>query len=510
MKYQLHVAIPVNGKVGKAQVRVCKKEGGQLALAPDEADLRTLEKRESWTRRTARRLSLVEKDEVREFQDDLERAYLGAYGVYEKHCEAAASREAAAAEAGQDAPAEDVDERAARLLAEMPADLQRSAKALLRRKHLLKSIIDDVEALGVAGERELAGTLYLAGVSRLLAQPLAVRVKGPSSSGKSYVIDRVARLFPPEAVVQATQMTPQALFHMPAGSLVNVWIVAGERSRLDDDEVAEATRALREMLSAGKLSKLMPVKVGGGQIVTQQITQDGPVAYVESTTMNVVFDEDENRCLSVFTNEQSGQTRLILDRLGAALSQGDSGADVARIIGVHHALQRSLVRRKILIPFGAKLAELFPEKRVEARRAFQLLLSMVQACALLHQHQRRVDDGGRVIAERDDYRLAAAMLEKPLARLLGGGLPDAARRFHVRLKTWFAQGEFTPTDAKLKEEASPSSVKGWLRELTKAGIVEEVSEHRGNQAAKLRVREMTIPDQKAALPSEADVFERLG
>jgi hypothetical protein len=33
------------------------------------------------------------------------------------------------------------------------------------------------------------------------------------------------------------------------------FIVAGERSRLQNDETAEATRALRELLSAGRLVK---------------------------------------------------------------------------------------------------------------------------------------------------------------------------------------------------------------------------------------------------------------
>lgn len=64
-------------------------------------------------------------------------------------------------------------------------------------------------------------------------------------------------MFPPEAVIDAKQMTPQALFHMPPGALVNKFVVAGERSRLENDDTAEATRGLREMLSSQKLSKLM-------------------------------------------------------------------------------------------------------------------------------------------------------------------------------------------------------------------------------------------------------------
>jgi hypothetical protein len=172
-------------------------------------------------------------------------------------------------------------------------------------------ILADVEALGVAGEKTLALTVYLVGVSRLLARPLAMIVQGQSSSGKSYIIEKIAELFPPEAVLHAKQMTPQALFHMPRGSLEHRWIVAGERSRIEGDDAAEATRALREMISSGKLSKLMPEKGEDGAIVTRHIEQKGPVAYIESTTLHKIFDEDANRCI------------MFLDRLAKALAGSD-------------------------------------------------------------------------------------------------------------------------------------------------------------------------------------------
>ena len=200
----------------------------------------------------------------------------------------------------------------AELLANMPADVRAEADAMLRDPLLIKTVIDDVAALDVAGERELIATVFMIGVSRQLPRPLAGIVQGPSSSGKSYLIEKTATVFPPESVIHATQMTPQALFHMKPGALVHKFIVAGERSRLDDDERVEATRALREMLSSGRLTKLMPVKQPGGAIETVVIEQDGPIAFIESTTMSKIFDEDQNRCLMLHTDEQPEQTRRII------------------------------------------------------------------------------------------------------------------------------------------------------------------------------------------------------
>ncbi|MCX7428733.1 MAG: hypothetical protein NTW96_24290 [Planctomycetia bacterium] len=313
-------------------------------------------------------------------------------------------------------------------LATMPESVRAAARAMLESSDLLLRIRADIEALGVAGERELGMTIFLTGVSRLLPRPLATIVHGPTSSGKSYTVEKVATLFPPETVLHATQMTLQALFHMEPGSLVNRFVIGGERSRAENDDHAETTRALREMLSSGRLVKLMPEKGAGGVIVTRQIEQEGPIAYVETTTANTIFDEDANRCLLVHTDEREEQTRRILDALSGQYEGGRRSGAVQEIIDRHHAAQRMLQALDVVVPFAGKLAAALPAEKVELRRAYPLLIGCVQASALLHQFQRKVssDTCGRVIATGDDYALARHLLAKPMAERLGERLSDAA------------------------------------------------------------------------------------
>ena len=391
---------------------------------------------------------------------------------------------------------------AAAALEKTPKDIRDDAAAMLADPALIQTVLADVELLGVAGERELTATVYLIGTSRLLDRPLAGIVQGPSASGKSFIIEQTAALFPPEAVVVATQMTPQALFHMRPGSLKHRFVVGGERSRLEDDERAEATRALREMLSAGRLTKLMPVKGEGGRIETQFIEQEGPIAFVESTTLSKVFDEDANRCILVHTDEQERQTTRIINSLAAAYCGAAPAADADRIFQRHHALQRLLQREMVVIPFADRLGDLFPSDRVEARRAFPQLMSMVQAGALLHQRQRERDGDGRLVAAGDDYRLARRLLLKPMGRMLGGRLSDPARRFRERLASKWAAATFTTTDAKKHETMSKSSVYGWLKELHEAGCVEMVDPPRGSSPATWRLADGDAGDGGALILPE--------
>jgi hypothetical protein len=284
--------------------------------------------------------------------------------------------------------------------------------------------------------------------------------------------------------------------------------VAGERSRVEDDDRAEATRALREMLSAGKLTKLMPMKVEGGRIETVSIEQEGPIAYIESTTLSQIFDEDANRCVILHTDEQKSQTEQIIKSIAKRFGGGRTSGGADGPMQRHHTLQRMLESLPVVIPYANRVGELFIADRVEARRLFPQLMSMIASVALLHQRQREKNADGCLIATADDYNLAYGLLAGPMGRVLGGGVSEAARRFYDRLGGWWpAPNSFTTSEAKKNESSSRSSVYGWLRDLADAGYVEQVAESRGRSAATWRLA-TTMPGETnpAGLPAPEAIF----
>ena len=206
-------------------------------LVTDEANLLPLQSRQRLVARFAEKLKF-DQAQTEAFTLELDKQWLALYREYQ--------RRRAAGPAQADTAA---------LLQHMPQNTQQEAETMLQHPRLVDVIREDIETMGVAGEYDLALTIYLTGLSRQLDKPLAVRVHGPTASGKSYLISAVTGLFPPETVLQVTQITPQALYYLEPGALRHRFIVAGERSRLQNDETAEATRALRELLSAGRLVK---------------------------------------------------------------------------------------------------------------------------------------------------------------------------------------------------------------------------------------------------------------
>ena len=224
--------------------------------------------------------------------------------------------------------------------------------------------------------------------------------------------------------------------------------------------------------------------------------------------MSKVFAEDENRCISLFTDERDQQTRRVMTSLANRYARIDIeiSTTASRIVLLNHAIQRMLARKEVVVPFAPKLADLLPDTHVEIRRAFPHLMSLVQSSALLHQYHRATDSAGRIIATLEDYQLARHLLREPMRRLLVGGISEPARRFHERLGAWFGLGQFTSRDARMKEQASPASVYVWLSELNVGGAVELIEPARGSRPASWHLSH--LPQDRDVLPTENELFAR--
>lgn len=391
-------------------------------------------------------------------------------------------------------------------LAEMSEERRLRVTEILRSPQLLRWIVDGIAAAGIAGEGPVALTLFLTGTSRLLQQPLAVIVQGPSASGKSYVIEQIAKLFPLEAVLSATDITANALYYMSPGELEHRFVVAGERSRKQNDDAAQATKALREMLGNGHLSKLITISDGDGPR-TELIQQRGPIAYAESTTAPELFEEDANRCLVLQPDERPEQTRRILRASGQRLLGVKEQARRSELMEDFYALQRLLEPWEVVIPYADRLADLFPTEPIEVRRAFGHVTSMIQTSALLHQFQRGRDEFGRIVAQPEDYWLARLLLRDVLARSLGQRPADALRRFVERLQQERLSGEYTGQEIAKRLHMNERTVREHLNELLKLNRIEQTQAPRGPIPARWLIRaEIGLDDPgDELLPSVANV-----
>jgi len=389
----------------------------------------------------------------------------------------------------------DALEVAREALERTPKETVEQAQALLASENLLYEVLNAVEQLGVAGERQSVLLLFLAVTSRLLRRPLYVLLCGPSASGKSYLAQNVCKLCPPEAYLEATDLTANAMYYM-CEPLSHKVLLLGERKRQARPEEVDTTKALRELVEAQQISKLLPIKVGD-RLETVRLHLCGPAAVIETCSHDLVSDEDRNRAVLAYTTETQEQTREVL-RMTARQYVAPGTAKPDEVIELHRTAQRLLQPLEVTIPFAARLAELFPADRIEARRAFSRVLRVVEALALLRQYQpdRTKDPDGRLLATLDDYRVARAVLRAWADVELGAGLPDAAIRLWEKARE---HGQpFTRRDAERWTGCPDRTVRRWLTALVNAGLL---ARHGGGpgKAAEYETTGAT-PDSLTVLP----------
>ena len=300
--------------------------------------------------------------------------------------------------------------------AEAAAETWRGAAGdLAFERDILGRFAAELPRAGLVGEDRSAKILYLTLTSRLLHRPVSVAVKGPSSGGKSFIVEAALRFFPPSAYWERTALSDRALAYSEEDfrhrHLV-IYEAAGVGSAI-------AAYLIRSLLSEGRIVYEVVEKTKDA-IRPRLLKKEGPSGLIITTTATRLHPENETRLLSLAVKDTPAQTKAIL----RALARRNDMAPVVEFAR-WRAFQRCLEvgERRVVVPFADGLAELVPPVAVRLRRDFRLLLTLVEAHALLHREQRERDDQGRIVATLKDY----AVVRELVADLFAEGVDATVR-----------------------------------------------------------------------------------
>jgi DNA primase len=290
-----------------------------------------------------------------------------------------------------------------------------AALRYLKDPKLTECIVEDFRKCGLVGERATVLTAYLAAVSRKLSEPLAVLIVARSGAGKSALQDALCAFVPPEEAVRVTRLTGQALFYKDPYSLQQKVLAIAE-----EEGALQAVYSLRTLASDQHLSiAATRTDPQSGKLHTEHYEVYGPVVIVLTTTSPEAFDEEtRSRFVQLTMDESIAQTKAILERqrhrytLAGVMEQ----ATAEKVRRLHHNAQRLLRPLKVVNPFMEWLT--YPTERLLFRREQQKYLSLMNAIALLHQHQRAVkrQAEGDVEIEYVEVTVADVALANELAK----------------------------------------------------------------------------------------------
>lgn len=307
---------------------------------------------------------------------------------------------------------------------------QAEAMALLKSPDLLERILADFEACGIVGEATNKLTAYIAAVSRKLERPLAVVVQSSSAAGKTSLMEAVLAFVPEEERAKYSAMTGQSLFYMGETNLKHKVLAI-----VEEEGASRATYALKLLQSEGELTIASTAKdPETGNLTTQEYRVEGPVMIFLTTTAIEVDEELLNRCLVLSVDEGREQTLAIhrLQRARRTLEGLFGRRERDHLVRLHQNAQRLLRPLAVVNPFARELT--FLSDKTRTRRDHEKYLTLIDAIALLNQHQRPVKTAawrGEAIeyveATRDDIALANRLAHEVLGRSLDE-LPPQTRR----------------------------------------------------------------------------------
>jgi hypothetical protein len=260
---------------------------------------------------------------------------------------------------------------------------------------ILGRFAEELARSGVAGEARIAKLLYLAVTSRLLERPVSIVLKGPSSGGKSHVVERVLSFVPESAYYALTAMSERTLAYSEE-PIKHRFLVIYEAAGMSGEF---ATYLMRSLLSEGKVRYETVEKTSEG-IKPRLIEREGPTGLIVTTTAVKLHPENETRLLSLTVTDTQDQTRAVMSALA------EEADEAAPDLATWHALQVWLegAEHRVSIPYAKILADLIPPVAVRLRRDFGALLNLIRAHALLHQASREQDAQGRIVATiEEDY-----------------------------------------------------------------------------------------------------------
>ena len=304
------------------------------------------------------------------------------------------------------------------------------ALALLRAPDLLSRIVADFDACGLVGEgtNKLVG--YLAATSRKLGGPLAIVVQSSSAAGKSSLMDAVLAFMPEEERTKYSAMTGQSLFYMGETNLKHKILAIAE-----EEGASRASYALKLLQSEGELTIASTGKdATTGNLVTQQYRVEGPVMIFLTTTAIEIDEELLNRCMVLSVDEGREQTEAIhrLQRAKRTLQGLKAKQGKTHLVKLHQNAQRLLRALAVVNPYADRLT--FLSDKTRTRRDHEKYLTLIDAIALLHQHQRPVrtmQSGGQAVEYIEvtaaDIAQANALAHEVLGRSLDE-LPPQTRR----------------------------------------------------------------------------------
>ena len=266
-------------------------------------------------------------------------------------------------------------------------------------------------------------------ITHKMSEPLHALIQGSSGSGKTHLMAKVYGFIPQRDRKNFTRVTEGSLCNYGMYDLQNKLICIEDLDGMKE----EAQFAFRELQSKGMIISSTSTKDENGNISASEKTVYGPIASMSCTTKGEIYEDNMSRCFIIAVDESSEQSRKVIHYQNMKASGQVDEQKEKQCADFIQTLVALIRPYEVVNPYADKVH--LPEEAHKIRRLNGLYQAFVKAVTLMHQYQRKRDERGRLISEKEDLQIAAGiMFESILLKV--DELDGSLRQFYERLKTY--------------------------------------------------------------------------
>lgn len=353
----------------------------------------------------------------------------------------------------------------------LTATEENEAIAFLKRPHLLKQLNEKLAHTGIIGEEQNRLLLFIIATTYKMEHTLHGIIQSSSGSGKSHLINTIASLVPKEDVLSFSRVTSKAFYYYKSEDLTNKLILIQDLDGLND----EALYGLRELQSSGELTSSITMKDKLGRTQAKLNVVEGKFASLSATTKQVYLD-NYSRSIILQVDESLEQTKRITDYQNRLLSGKIDKKAQQKAINLLTNCIRMLKPYEVFNKY-LDTVNLPIESCMLRRLNFQFQV-FVNQLVIIHQFQRKTDKQGRLIATKEDVKLAIHLFFDSIYMKVDE-LDAGLRNFFEELKNHtdkkHIEHPFTQREVRHYFNLNKTKVKRYVKELVELEYLQIVS-----------------------------------
>ena len=348
----------------------------------------------------------------------------------------------------------------------------------LTKPDLIKRWNELIGKAGVVGEENSRIFLMAIAITHKMRDPLHALIQGSSGSGKTHLMAKVYNFIPQADKKNFTRVTEGSLYNYGMYDLQNKLICIEDLDGMKE----EAQFAFRELQSKGMIISSTSTKDDNGNISAQEKTVYGPIASMSCTTKGEIYEDNMSRCFIIAVDESNEQSKKVIQYQNMKASGQIDEAKEKQCTEFIQTMVMLLKSYDVINPYADKVH--LPEEAHKIRRLNGLYQAFVKAITLMHQYQRKKDNRGRLISEKEDLQIAAEILFESIL-LKVDELDGSLRQFYERLKLYIkTKGnghhesyEFGQREVRQALHVSKSQLQRYLHDLEQLEYIRQSGGH---------------------------------